>query len=62
MQTAESGNFLSNNVTMINQETGKFSVTIHYETSLLLWLTLPIPYNIYMNFTSYLHIKELKYK
>jgi hypothetical protein len=48
---------------MINQEREMFSVTIHYETSfqLLLWSTLPILYNIYMNFTSYLHIKELKY-
>jgi hypothetical protein len=60
MQIAESGNFLSNNVTMINQERGRFGVAIHYETSfqLLFWLTLPIPYNMYMNFTSYLHIKE----
>lgn len=33
MQIAESGNFLSNNVTMINQEKEKFSITIHYETS-----------------------------
>lgn len=28
----------------------------------MLWLTLPIPYNIYTNFTSHLCIKDLKYK